>query len=63
MKTMIIAFASLALLSTASFAKDRCMPSTGNWVNAATISCPDQGSGGVGFTTREHNKKCEYKRG
>ena len=38
-----------------------CFPSTGNWVNAATQSCPDQGSGGVGlYETVE--VKCEPKR-
>ena len=44
MKTLTI-LAALALLSTGATAKDRCNPATGNWVNAATITCPDTGSG------------------
>lgn len=69
MKTVIIALASLTLLSTAAFAGETtktinvgvpsgdsivrthgCFPATGNWKNAATQSCPDRGSGGVGFS-------------
>ncbi len=37
-----------------------CFPATGNWVNAATQSCPDQGSGGVGFNRRVEIK-CEHE--
>ena len=36
-----------------------CFPATGNWVNAATYSCPDQGSGGWGMT-RTTEVKCDH---
>lgn len=46
---------------TAPVAKDRCMPATGNWVNAATQSCPDQGSGGIGVNPNGYGHVCEPK--
>lgn len=51
---------------TKTFSNDKasvergCFPSTGNWVNAATQSCPDQGSGGVGLS-RTIKVKCDPK--
>lgn len=38
----------------------KCFPATGNWVNAAAYSCPDQGSGGIGLS-RTVEVKCKEK--
>lgn len=59
MKT-IIALASLAFLSTAAFATDPgCHPSQGNWVNAATQSCP--GTYQTGKSDAVPPKPCEVE--
>lgn len=52
----IIALAAIALLGTGALAKDRCNPATGNWINAAKITCPEQGSG-----PQERKPVCESK--
>ena len=74
MKTLMIAIAAFALMSTSAFAYEKtttthtggdklvtvhaCFPSTGNWVNAAAQSCPDRGSGGWGMS-RTTEIKCD----
>lgn len=50
------------LTVTAPVVKDHCMPAIGNWVNAAKISCPDNGSGfAVGNGYGKPLSKCESK--
>lgn len=60
MKTFTI-LTILALTATGSFAADRCNPAKGNWVNAATITCPPNGS--FEHDQIEPRDKCEYHKG
>ena len=69
MKKIILTAASLIALTAAANAGSLpCNPATGNWVNAATTTCPPLGSGAVGasyvdfFNARVANHRAEIER-
>lgn len=63
-KPSLLAIAAVAALTTGALAHDfPCFPSTGNWKNASTISCPE-GSPNSTYRDPKHVAKdeCQHEK-